>query len=81
MRVPELKRYLLRMGANTDNLWIRGDRKTRENRVVIDKRVFGAWRVYFSERGVRSFERTFSSERAAVAYFLELAERDSDLLR
>jgi hypothetical protein len=40
--------------------------------VILDQSRSGTWYVYYSERGKRSFERTFAVEAEACEYFMDL---------
>lgn len=78
MTTEELRTLLIEEGFRSDSYCLEGGLPS-EAYCLENRR--SEWEVYYSERGDRSGERTFSSESEACANLLERLREDSSTKR
>ena len=74
MDIAELQRRTTSEGIRSDAFSLEGGLPSEQ--YVLDPSKPGRWTVYYSERGMRSREREFTSESEAVEYLFELVRSD-----
>ncbi|GAA2230512.1 hypothetical protein GCM10010413_29950 [Promicromonospora sukumoe] len=72
MNRSELRSLLVELGIPHDAYELDGD--VRDESFVLGES-YGTWFVYYSERGLRSRERKFTSESDACEYLLRVLRR------
>jgi len=73
MTKPQLKEYLEKYGFNSNTYSL--EPGIHADQQVLEEH-YGVWSVYYSERGIRSGEKTFNNEEEACDYFLEIHSED-----
>ena len=74
MKVAELSKELQKL--DIDELSYSIGYTSDSEKYVIDSIPNGKWVTYYSEKGLRTGERTFDSEEEACNYFIQTLKRD-----
>jgi hypothetical protein len=74
MNTEELKRQLRDARIRTDSYSLDGE--TKDEALVLEPTTGNGWRIYYSERGLRTGEKVFITEEEACESFLEIVLRD-----
>ena len=78
MNKKELKAELKRLGVSEDSFDLNGGHLSE--RYTLRHNLSGGWHVYYSERGLETGRRDFSTESEACQYLLHLIKTDEDLI-
>jgi hypothetical protein len=74
MNVPELEHQLIAARVRRDCYSIDGT--VKDEALILEPSTGNGWRIYYSERGLRSGEKVFATEAEACNCFLDMALRD-----
>lgn len=79
MTTADLKLKLEESEIRSDSYSLDGS--VRNEALILEPSTGNGWRVYYSERGLRTGERAFPTEEEACECFLEMLQRDPTVRR